>query len=125
MRSLDAILEKKDTSQVSFLTSYQMPSITCPNTSIPLTDFFLFGTLQIASSLGDMNKSFDVLKEIPEFRAHRHTIALYIEKLESIVRPKLLQSFNQHNTGSYVSVTNFGRLSESIQPTSVFVKRNK
>jgi hypothetical protein len=46
-----------------------------------------------------MDHSVRVLKDIPEFQESAQKLAFYKEKLESFVRPKLIQSFNQHNTG--------------------------
>eukprot|EP01124_Arcella_intermedia_P028419 TRINITY_DN5776_c0_g1_i2.p1 TRINITY_DN5776_c0_g1~~TRINITY_DN5776_c0_g1_i2.p1 ORF type:complete len:537 (+),score=140.02 TRINITY_DN5776_c0_g1_i2:214-1611(+) len=52
---------------------------------------------QIATTLAQVEKSLSVLSAIPEYSDAVNSIEKYTQKLESTIRPKLLQSFNQHN----------------------------
>jgi hypothetical protein len=65
--------------------------------------FVLFFDFKVTNLLVEMDHSVRVLKDIPEFQESAQKLAFYKEKLESFVRPKLIQSFNQHNTGHWFS----------------------
>jgi hypothetical protein len=54
--------------------------------------------VEVANLLVEMEHSVCVLKDIPEFQDSAQKLTFYKEKLESLVRPKLIQAFNQHNT---------------------------
>jgi len=74
---------------------------------------------EIATTLQDLNTTYQSLKDIPEFKTYRHSLALYTDKLESLVRPRLLQAFSKHSTEEALEaitiLQQIGRIDQAYQ----------
>jgi hypothetical protein len=56
----------------------------------------------LAKALEELNSSYEILKELPDFKNYKINIATYRERLESQLRPKLINAYNQHDAAEAV-----------------------
>lgn len=50
----------------------------------------------MTKALAEINASYDVLKDLPEFKNYKINIATFTERLESQIRPRLVSAFERH-----------------------------
>lgn len=56
---------------------------------------------QISKVIEDMERSAAVLKDIPEYQNSQEKLNFYKQRLEGMLKPRLLQALKQSNRGEF------------------------